>query len=48
MTPHDDGPPFTVAIYDNDTLLQKGVFDTHEKAVAFAVEALRSATRDQA
>jgi hypothetical protein len=46
MTPREGTPPFRVTIYENHTVLSKSVFDDHEKAVAFAVKALRAATRD--
>jgi hypothetical protein len=43
MTPAGGNPPFSVALYDGDTLLSRFAFDSYEQAIAFAVEALRIA-----
>jgi hypothetical protein len=44
MTPREGPPPFTVGVHDGDALLSQTIFEHHNDAVAFAVEALRAAT----
>jgi hypothetical protein len=43
MTPRDGNRPFTVSLYDGDSLTYQRAFQHHDAAVAFAVEALRIA-----
>jgi hypothetical protein len=45
MTPRDGDPPFIVAIYDGASLLSRSTFDTHDEAIAFAVEGLTIASK---
>jgi hypothetical protein len=45
MTPRSAAPPFSVAVYNDDTLVSRTAFESHDEACAFAVEAFRVASQ---
>lgn len=45
VTPSNGSAPYNVALYEGETPLSHRVFDKHDEAIAFAVEALRVATQ---
>jgi len=46
ITPATESGPYEVVVRDGDDLVAERTFDMHNEAIGFAVEALRSFTRE--